>query len=120
MTKTSVSMMASESLVSALLEAVAAVPDLAASKPILAESVPSSYRSPFGMSPDELLAVLKAVSLVFSTGTAMLTFVDKLLDVIRKHRQSVVLTHPRDPKQQLTVAPETAPETVKAWLERVK
>lgn len=118
MVKSSISVTANEALIPDLLEAARGVPDVAASKPVFAESVPSSYRSPIGMSPDDVQALLKVVSLVFSSGTAMITFVDKLLDLIRKHRQPVVIGDPRDPKKQLSVDEGTSADAVRNWIER--
>lgn len=119
MTKSSLSITASESMIPDLLEAAGAVPDVAASKPILAESVPSSYRAPFGMSIDELQALLKVVMIVIQSATALVAFADKIIEVVRKHRQPLVLAAPRNPKEQLQVDTATTREVIMDWIKRV-
>jgi hypothetical protein len=118
MSTLNVSLTAPEELIEELLKQITALPDLKSSKPILVESAPSSFRSPFGASPDEIAAILKVVSLIFTTGTSVLGFVDKLLELVKKYQQPVVLANPRDHADQLTVDRDATPNAVKGWLEQ--
>ncbi|MES2317090.1 MAG: hypothetical protein V4631_06305 [Pseudomonadota bacterium] len=118
MSKQTLALTAPDDLLSELLKETQALPDLKISTPALAEAVPASYRAPFGASPDDIMAMLKVVSLVFSTGVSVLNFVDKLVALVKKYKQPVILTNPSDPKDHLAIDENASAAQVKGWIER--
>lgn len=100
----------------AVPEAIAAIQELAAgpeiklSKPQPLDSTSEPLNAP--ISGDYVMHAAQVISIIFTSGTAALTFLDKLSDLVRKNKQPVLVRRSADDRSVM-VTPETTPAAIK-------